>query len=357
MLNKSLYGLKQAPRIWFLLLCMAIHSLGFQSCASDSSIYFSAQRQVFLAVNVDDILVFGKDKNSCDSVYNELSQYFRMQPSVLQLRSSDFTLFVPQCQRSQSTKAVTSNGCSFGSTVVLQKHHSIRLYLSSKPRATTNEPMQLNTKRSPDHSTHLAVFSRPDIAFAVGKLCSFNSDPTVTHMKAARHVLRYLLHTKHFTITYGGAPNLTPLVYVDADWVSNPNDHKSTTGYLVLINGGAVAWISHKQQSVAISTMESEYMALSDASREAIARSQFFDDLNILIGTPLLFCDNQAALTLAQRPIRYHRSKHINIRYHFIRDCLENDQIVINYIPMENQLADVLTKALPPLRHQRCITE
>jgi hypothetical protein len=204
---------------------------------------------------------------------------------------------------------------------------------------------------------HLAVFSRPDIAFAVGKLCSFNSDPTVTHMKAARHVLRYLLHTKHFTITYGGAPNLTPLVYVDADWVSDPNDHKSTTGYLVLINGGAVAWISHKQQSVAISTMESEYMALSDASREAIARSQFFDDLNILIGTPLLFCDNQAALTLAQRPIRYHRSKHINIRYHFIRDCLENDQIVINYIPMENQLADVLTKALPPLRHQRCITE
>lgn len=97
--------------------------------------------------------------------------------------------------------------------------------------------------------------------------------------------------------------------------------------------------------------MEIEYRALSDASREAIAGSQFPDDLNILTGIPRLFCDNQDALTLAQRPIRYHRSKYINVQYHFIRDSLDNDQVIINYVPTNDQLADILTKALPPRRH------
>jgi hypothetical protein len=107
--------------------------------------------------------------------------------------------------------------------------------------------------------------------------------------------------------------------------------------------------------SIATSTMERQYLTLSDSSTEAIACSQFLDDLNILTGILRLCWDNQAALNLAQRHIRDHRSKHISVRLHFNRDCLENDQIAIDYVPAESQLMDVLTKALPPLRHQRCI--
>jgi hypothetical protein len=101
--------------------------------------------------------------------------------------------------------------------------------------------------------------------------------------------------------------------------------------------------------------MESEYMALSDTSREAIVRSLLFDELRILTGIPLLFSDNQAALTIVQHPVYHQRAKHIDIRYHFIRNAHQADQVIINYVPTGNQLADILTKALGPQLHQRCI--
>ena len=100
--------------------------------------------------------------------------------------------------------------------------------------------------------------------------------------------------------------------------------------------------------------MESEYIALSDTSREGIARSLLFNELHILTGTPLLYSDNQAALTIVQHPVYYQRAKHIDIRYHFIHNVHQADQVIINYIPTTDQLADILTKALGPQLHQRC---
>ena len=128
---------------------------------------------------------------------------------------------------------------------------------------------------------HLAVFTRPDIAFAVSMLSQFNSNPTQTHWKAALRVLRYLKFTRNFCITYTKAFNGSKIVvfgFSDADWGSNPVDRISITGYVFMINGGPVSWTSHKQSAVALLTMESEYMALSDASRECIARSQFLEE-------------------------------------------------------------------------------
>jgi len=101
--------------------------------------------------------------------------------------------------------------------------------------------------------------------------------------------------------------------------------------------------------------MEAEYMSLSDASREAIARQQLYIDLNIQNSTPLLYSDNQAALAIAQNPVHHQRSKHIDIRNHFIKNAVQNDQVKIDYVPTANQTADVLTKALGPQKHVRCI--
>jgi hypothetical protein len=202
---------------------------------------------------------------------------------------------------------------------------------------------------------HLAVYSRPDISFAVSKLAQFNSDPTLIHLRSAQHVLRYLQGTKDLAITYGNAKDLTPKGFADADWGSDKDDRKSMTGYVFIINNGPVSWTSHKQTTVATSTMEAEYMSLSDASREAIARQQLYMDLNIQISTPLLYSDNQAALAIAQNPVHHQRSKHIDIRYHFIRNAVQNDQVKIDYVPTANQTADILTKALGPQQHVRCI--
>jgi hypothetical protein len=173
-------------------------------------------------------------------------------------------------------------------------------------------------------------------------------------MTAARHVLRYLKGTIHYCMTYGHALNLNILGYADADWGSDINDRISLTGYVFMINNGPIAWSCHKKSSVALSTMESEYMSLSDATREAIARQQFFDDLCIIVNKRMLHSDNQAALSIAQNPVQYQRSKHIAIRYHFIRQAVQ-DQITLDYVPTDEQIADVLTKALKPIKHLQSV--
>src|SRR5271169_498060 len=287
-LRKSLYGLKQAPRIWYLLLCSQIISFGFEALGSDSSIYYSGARKVFLAVYVDDILIFGKSQQSCTEIYDLLARQFKME-----------NLGPPKTFL--GLNILRSNGeISINQTGYIDRMMK-RFRMESA--ATTSTPLPpslpLLTTRSNDKKAnqqlyqeiigslnHIAVFSRPDISCAVSQLSQFNKDPSETHLKAARHVLRYLKFTRHWRITYGNAKTLDIRGYADANWGGDKNDRKSTTGYVFIINNGAVSWTSHKQSTVALSTMEAEYMSLSDAAREAFARCQLFRDLNITIPTP-----------------------------------------------------------------------
>ena len=202
---------------------------------------------------------------------------------------------------------------------------------------------------------HLAVYSRPDIAFALSTHSQFNSDPTTMHLQAARHVLRYyLLNTANYSITYSGS-DLIIHGYADANWGGDRNYRKSTTGYIFFANNGVISWTSYKQTTVALSTMEAEYMLLSDSSREAIARLQLFKDIHTYTDIPTIFSDNQGALTIATNPTDHQHAKHIDIRYHFIHNCLQNNRILIDYVPTTSQTADILTKALPPILHARNI--
>jgi len=123
-----------------------------------------------------------------------------------------------------------------------------------------------------------------------------------------------------------------------------------------MINNGPVSWSSHKQSTVAISTMEAEYMALSEAGREAIARTHLFDDLLIqLDGPPGVLSDNQGALTITTDPVHHQRAKHIATRYHHIRHLVQENQIALGYVPSAQQTADILTKALHFPQHLRCV--
>jgi hypothetical protein len=164
---------------------------------------------------------------------------------------------------------------------------------------------------------NIAIFSRPDISNVVSQLSQFLQDPTETRMKAARHVLRYLKGTHNHSITYGNSKELRILEFADANWGGDRNDRKSTTDYLFMINNGAVSWTSHKQSTVATSTMQAEYMSLSNAAREAIARSQIYGELLLKLPPPLIFSDNQGAPDISEDPTNHQRTKHIDICYHF----------------------------------------
>ena len=199
----------------------------------------------------------------------------------------------------------------------------------------------------------MAVYSRLDISFAVSKLSQFNRNPSTTHLKAARRVLRYLKGTKHFKITYGSrSHSLNFFGYADANHGGDLDDGKSHTGYVFMLNNGPITWTFHKQTSVASSTTEAEYMSLSDASRKAIARNQLFEELGIVLpALPPLLSDNQAALAITKQLAQHHQIKHIRIRYHYIRDAYRQEQISIGYIPTADQVADILTKPLHAPAH------
>jgi len=357
-LNRALYGLKQSPRIWYLCLCHVITGLGFEIMETDNSIYISTALGIILAVYVDDILIFSKTDEEGDKVFLQLQQYFE----IKNLGFPETFLGLNISRDSEGSISINQSGYIDRMLTRFQMTDAI----STKTPLDHSLPLRKTTKdeqRAPltlyqeiiGSLNHLAVYSRPDISNSVSQLSQFLQDPSATHLKAARHVLRYLKRTRFFCITYGRSPRLIILGFADANWGGDINDRISTTGYVFMINNGAIAWTSHKQASVAISTMDSEYMAVSDASREAIARSQLFNELKVKLPPPLILCDNQGALDISENATNYQRAKHIDIRYHFIRHALQNDKITLDYIPSQENPADVLTKALTPQKHELCV--
>jgi hypothetical protein len=152
-------------------------------------------------------------------------------------------------------------------------------------------------------------------------------------------------------------PDSDPLTgFVDADWGSCTEDRRSFTGYIFLLNGGPVSWDSRKQRTVALSTTEAEYMALSEGVKEAIYLQRLLQELGAdeMIGS-VVFCDNKGSLRLAENPTFHARSKHIDIRHHFVRDVLRTKKVTLEHVPTDHQVADFLTKGLPKMKHSWCV--
>ena len=192
---------------------------------------------------------------------------------------------------------------------------------------------------------YLCIATRPDIAYAVTLLARFSNSPGRTHWEAVKQIFRYLVGTKHMALTYGMTSGGL-IGYTDADGMSQP-DRRAISGYAFLYNGGAVSWSSKHQELVALSTTEAEYVAATHAAKEAMWIHSFLSDLFGDSSPTTLFCDNQSAISLAHNDQFHARTKHIDIRFHFIRWIVEEGKIKLLYCPTDSQVADVLTKALP----------
>ena len=200
---------------------------------------------------------------------------------------------------------------------------------------------------------YLAVCTRPDISQAVGVLSKYMAAPTTAHWLAAKHVLRYLASTTDYGITFDGtSANL--IGYCDADYAGDPDSRRSTTGYVFVLNGGAISWASRLQKTVAASTTEAEYMAEAAAVKEALWLKTLLTDIDYSINAVKLYADNQAAIKLMNNPIVSQRSKHIDVSYHFARQHIVNGTIALTYKPTAEMVADTLTKAVPESKHRTC---
>jgi ribonuclease HI len=200
---------------------------------------------------------------------------------------------------------------------------------------------------------YIAVTTRPDIAFAVGALARHLAQPTTAHWHAAQHVLRYLAGTRSLGIMYGSNKPLL-LGYSDADFAGDPDSRKSTSGYVFLLCGGAVSWSSRKQATVAASTTEAEYMACASAVKEALWLRMLLNDLGVAVGPVNIMADNQSAIKIMRNPVSSMRSKHIDVAHHFVRERIARKEVVVAYVSTDAMVADVMTKALPTVKHVAC---
>lgn len=193
----------------------------------------------------------------------------------------------------------------------------------------------------------LAVVTRPDIAFAVSQVSRFLHNPSEIHWTAVKRIMRYLAGTKSFGIRYQG-DNDELMIYSDADFAGDIATRKSTTGYLSMLAGAPVTWSSHRQGCVSRSTTEAEYIAASTAAQEIMWLRTMLTELQVTSNEPTtLLVDNQSAIRLMKNSEHHKLTKHIDVKYHYIRECVENQNIIVKYVPSEKQLADFSTKALP----------
>ncbi|KAL5835739.1 hypothetical protein ACOSQ4_015236 [Xanthoceras sorbifolium] len=363
-LKKSLYGLKQAPRQWYKKFDSFMSNSGFTRCQANHRCYIKRFDNSFiiLLLYVDDMLVAGSDMQEIMNLKRELSKQFAMKDlgaakQILGMR----------------IKRDTKSG-----TLLLSQAEYIKKVLSrfnmqdAKPVSTPlGVHFRLSKEQSPkteEERTHMAkvpyasaigslmyamVCTRPDIAQAVGAVSRYMNNPGKIHWEAVKWILRYLRGTTNKTLCFkGGDTTLTG--YVDADLAGNVDIRKSTTGYVYTLGGTAVSWVSQLQKIVALSTTEAEYVAVTEASKEMVWLQSFLEELGKKQEDNVLYCDSQSAIHLAKNPSFHSRTKHIQLRYHFIRSLLEDGILKLEKISGAQNPADMLTKTVTTDKLKLC---
>ncbi|KAL9225966.1 hypothetical protein vseg_001835 [Gypsophila vaccaria] len=197
--------------------------------------------------------------------------------------------------------------------------------------------------------------TRPDVAYALSMVSRYQGNPGESHWIAVKNILKYLRRTKDWVLVYGGDKELCAKGYTDASFQIDRDDSKSQSGFVFTLNGAAVSWKSSKQSVIADSTTESEYIAASEAAKEAIWMRNFLQGLTVVpsVKEPItLYCDNSGAIFRAKEPKSSNKSRHVLRKAHLIRDYVEQQEIAICKIGTDDNIADPLTKALSICKHE-----
>ncbi|GKB54194.1 hypothetical protein Tco_0904947 [Tanacetum coccineum] len=188
--------------------------------------------------------------------------------------------------------------------------------------------------------------SRPDIMFSVCLCARFQEDPKVSHLKAVKRIFRYIKGTQHLGLWYPRNTGVNVMVYANSDHAGDVVDRKSTSGIFTFVGSCLTSWFLKKQTSRANSITESDYVAAGKACQQALWMKQAFVDYNIMLNEVLILCDDKCAINLTSSPIDYPRTKHIEIRHHFLKDNVAKKHITIDKIPLEENVTNILTKPL-----------
>ena len=201
---------------------------------------------------------------------------------------------------------------------------------------------------------YLSVKTRPDITYAVNSIARYCANPTIQHWKAVKRILRYLKGTQDLGNLYRKGGDVGFVGYSDADWGGDTEGRRSTSGYLFFLGNGVVSWSSKRQSCVALSTAEAEYIALASATQEAVWLLKLAEDMQIGSKEPMLiYEDNQSTIAMSKNPQFHGKSKHIDIKFHYVREKCSEIVIELTYCPTNHMVADIFTKGLCSDRFKR----
>lgn len=365
-LNKTLYGLHQSPREWHLLLAGWLISQGFTRCTAEPCVFvknIGTATSLVVAVFVDDIVCCSPSLDVVNAFKQAISARFKMTDN-----GPIENVLGIQIMYDRSRRTMTLSQHSYVKSVLARFGMS-----ESKPVATPLVAHTTLTKLSdagdpvPGNGDwyrqvvgslmYLCTGTRPDLAYAVGSLARFMSNPSEHHLVAAKRVLRYLAGTQTLGLTYaysGSDQALNVLTgFSDADFAENVENRKSTTGLCFMLNGAAISWASKRQSTVASSTAEAEYTALFSAAKETMYLRQLLAQIGIECSATTIHEDNQPAIHIASNPVTSSNSKHFDVRLHYTREKVEDGIIKIAYCDTNLMVADMMTKSLDRIKLER----
>jgi transposase InsO family protein len=355
-LRKALYGLKQAPRAWYSRIDQYFMDRGFRRSKSEPTLYIKTQGQhdtLIVSLYVDDLIFTGNNMKMIAGFKEDMMNTFEMTDLGLmnyflgiEVKQQEEGIFICQKKYTEGLlKKFKMNDC--------------------KPVATplvTNEKLQKDDGSPEADASHYRSLigsllyltaTRPDIMFATSLLSRFMQKPSQIHFGVGKRVLRYLQGTKEYGIWYKPKCNSKLLGYTDSDWAGSVDDMKSTSGYAFSLGSGFFSWASKKQATVAQSTAEAEYIAAAEATSQAIWLRRILEEMGeIQDESSIIYCDNKSTIAITKNPVHHSRTKHIAIKYHFIREAEATKQIQLEYCTTEDQIADIFTKALPRSRFE-----
>ena len=355
-LNKSLYGLRQSGRNWHNLLHDYLHEINFKQSTSDPCVFIQQvdDHTIVMLVWVDDIIIASSSMELMNQFKRKLNQRFHMKDLGeissflgIQFKCSDETVTISQ---SKYLKDIVSkfgyDDCKPRSTPCENKPSS---YCTEEETATTDESMITKYRQMVGSLIYAMTCTRPDLSYCVTKLSQHLSKPLPSDWIMLKHVFRYIKQTSEYELTFRKSTNDLRLhAFCDADWASSLDDRHSISGYCISLNesGPPISWKSKKQSSVALSTCEAEYVSLSITCQESIHLTRLLTELlpSTELAPTFIKNDNQGAIALIKNPVKHMKAKHIDIRYHFVRECYHSNQIVVDYVPSNDNIADIFTK-------------
>jgi transposase InsO family protein len=362
-LQKGLYGLKQAGRTWNQTIDPALKQLGLTPLDKDNCVYIhrTGKEMIVISLYVDDLFLFTSSTRLLKQFKQGLTNRFEMED----LGEAKLVLGM------QITRDRTKRTLTISQQAYLEKMLD-RLGLGeSKAIATPMDANKHLVKAPPTHAAseseishyqsiigslmYAANGTRPDIAFAVNQLAKYSGNPDHSHQTALKRILRYIRGTTNQVLTYSGLGGAEPqfVGYSDADYANDQDDRKSTSGYAVMLCGGAISWASRRQPVLATSTTEAEYIAMAEILKDIMWWRPFYRQLGHDTSQPTpLFVDNQATIQLAKNGDNSSRTKHVDIKYHLIRQEIRAQTVVLHYISTQHNIADILTKGLAKERHR-----